>query len=1506
MGPHLINTFMYEVVPARTTGRNTFSANNPALGGRDEGLAIMSLAPETQDDSLDLTYLKEAALGISDEHCWAPPGAGGTTDAHGGLSAAAQKHGKLQIDVIVATEMVSNPQSPDPDGLPLFSYQQNADTDTSRLSSSHAEAWNAGPRFLPPTMTSTDSLPGDTQVVSQSVYDNILKQRKVEGELSIPDTSCGLANADGGITQKTLGEGDTGHLDLLVDLDEDLYSKFVEDGHTSGADDEPSSPTHYQPFPESQRFIGSSPRRIGAHDADARTPTPALKHNPFLAESKTPGSVMALSQLFNATQASSSPLANVPRPELSSDMPSPNFPVRSRQTATSLFSPLQTTSPASGSGCVEPQDVYISVKESQEARAKLVDQQESLSKSNYASDNLSDDGFFANDESLQRRLREKEAENELRKQFECVTAPSRPNSRKAPQKVAGTSLPKSSPHVRSESISLPVADKSADRAPQTGIGPESELETEQEDETIGSRDPNPSTVNGDDDKENVDNRPVRLSNPTALAHDALSQVLDVEEGLSTPRPNSTHLSEPLTYQSQPLSSLNRASAANESDDSHHEMVLNSQSSTGDAESTQLKPGSGRDDAESCDQPLDTIILGQNPMGSNPHTRSSPEPLATAVGGSLSPDKESMRPPAPVTEVLASFSSASKLRSPAGPVDCSEDVAIPESGVLGRSGQAEAHRDTINPKDDNMNEDTIMVSFVYDTPTPRPAETQCFQRTIPETSPDDQRMPSSTLLSDPSKSKDSHELPESDDLPAMSHINTQNVRDPGSAGWLRRNISNRLPSILSSPSGRQRRSMTDIASDQSPLRATPQIQFDDISLMTTDDKTFQEIISESDGHAAKKRKSNSGRGVYASSKLTLPRFHSHKSLYETASDPLDGPGSERIGGTGTLSSINSATLRTRKKTNPVSKSIWEVDDSPQRKVQGCVPHRNPPKIKKPSITKGLKGGKKGYSVAEAVVIYTQSSSSPVPTERISSDPPVREETPPQECADATANPSIKKFDFSNQIFAFFNGQPHGYYPATCVGVSNDVGRQRYLVLFEDSETPEELDMSSVKKLELNVNDTVKVFSLDLPKIPYRVVELTDKLAPNAPCTPGSPPPLTDIHGHASVVLAPKQEQKSLGRRQNVTVPISRIYLDKNLWSRLGVRPYSFISPSNLTSRLQTPMDCGETSFAPSAARTPHKETSGVGIFSGMAFAISYTHNGKELSRLERLILRNGGRILRDGFDELFHLPFSSSAADEKTHDLVLTSQAEQLGFVCLITDNYSRRPKYLQALALNLPCLSGRWVDHCISDNTIINWEPYLLAAGPSMALQKAVKSRILSPYPASTARLSHTIQRRPRPLTGQHVLIITNSRHSAERNPYAFFTYALGPNKVTHIPDVQGAIDLLSQDACSPTNREQDTLSDCVWIYAGDEESAKAARKLLLYTSGSAAPRPAGARGRGRPPKKRKKASDLGDDNEHHDIDEFRISGRKVRVLDHEYICQVLIFGNLFDGWAEIQQECHQ
>uniref|UniRef100_L2G6U1 DNA damage repair protein n=1 Tax=Colletotrichum fructicola (strain Nara gc5) TaxID=1213859 RepID=L2G6U1_COLFN len=224
----------------------------------------------------------------------------------------------------------------------------------------------------------------------------------------------------------------------------------------------------------------------------------------------------------------------------------------------------------------------------------------------------------------------------------------------------------------------------------------------------------------------------------------------------------------------------------------------------------------------------------------------------------------------------------------------------------------------------------------------------------------------------------------------------------------------------------------------------------------------------------------------------------------------------------------------------------------------------------------------------------------------------------------------------------------------------------------------------------------------------------------------------------------------------------------------------------------------------------KDGGGAKIFAGMAFAISfqskkdgekpdqYEHRLGQSRDVEKMISQAGGHLLANGFDELFEANALKSRSTSPASDgtevtpLTLTPWAQSLGFTALIADGHSRKVKYMQALALGLPCISDRW----------------------STFLRDAIRSRSLAPYSATEARLGDVVERRPKMLEGSKILLVMKkSRAEDKKMPYVFLAHVLGAT-LSRAYNLEEAKETLKQ------REELDDPFDWVYVdeHTGTEE----------------------------------------------------------------------------------------
>lgn len=494
---------------------------------------------------------------------------------------------------------------------------------------------------------------------------------------------------------------------------------------------------------------------------------------------------------------------------------------------------------------------------------------------------------------------------------------------------------------------------------------------------------------------------------------------------------------------------------------------------------------------------------------------------------------------------------------------------------------------------------------------------------------------------------------------------------------------------------------------------------------------------------------------------------------------------------------------------------------------------------------------------------------------------------------------------DRVFAHFNGRPFpAYYPATCIaGLAGEL--PRYMIRFDDGEDIE-IGGSGIRRLELRKGDIVKIggpkgrdylvhgfADQQLPTV--EDISTTSKVAaPKAKILPM----YTDVFGHETVQLVDKKHQVV---SEKDAVPFSYLIRDicvsQRMWSSFQDRPYVPTFPPSIS--LETPTDTPSTPYTPSrSCRTKNSfladsrsfntiTTKQKGIFSNTVFATTHIDSDEARKRLENQIMSNGGRLLGDGFDELFNIPPLELASASKKPPLNSffrpMQSAQTLGFTCLIAASHNRKPKYIQALSLGIPCLATRWVYDCISKQRLLPWQPYLLASGDSHFLAGAAHSRILPAYDPNSATLVKIVANRPKLLEGESVLMILRPKEEEEMKFFTLIMHALGARIVAKASSLDDA----SRALAKHPPKDGTTSWDRIWI---SEHEAKTEKYLFGRTTTTTTTTISLG-------KKRKRGGQSYSTGAlTPTAGGIILEGGKKQVICNEYVIQSLILGQLVEG----------
>jgi DNA repair protein Crb2 Tudor domain len=256
---------------------------------------------------------------------------------------------------------------------------------------------------------------------------------------------------------------------------------------------------------------------------------------------------------------------------------------------------------------------------------------------------------------------------------------------------------------------------------------------------------------------------------------------------------------------------------------------------------------------------------------------------------------------------------------------------------------------------------------------------------------------------------------------------------------------------------------------------------------------------------------------------------------------------------------------------------------------------------------------------------------------------------------------------HRIMARFKDNKMNYYPAMVVEPpsppqnSQELSEDTEILVRFDDGTETEVPLRHIRRLDFRPGDTVK-FVEGPSRTNFTVIKTE--------CDP-SISSATDISGNNVLIVHKKSHTEQL------RFPLEKVFLNGTLFAQLHTRTYTLTKPAS-QARLPRPR-----TLSPYLPRRTHST-----LFKGMAFAISVEDPGaREL--LQTSIVSRSGTVLPEGLHEMFPPPGEQLGA--------LGLHPGWLGttFCAVLAEKYSRKVKYLQALALAVPCLSLRWVDSCV-------------------------------------------------------------------------------------------------------------------------------------------------------------------------------------------------------------------
>lgn len=1445
---------------------------------------------ETRCDSIDISQLKEIALGINS-------GPVSTMSTSRSFAYAGALLTPSSLQALRATNTTASCRSSELQATAnLFTVNPARHTDAiARQRQWQDQQWvrhdasirSASQIYAPNTMSDpsrakvqSNSTPseGDTQPASQWVYDT-------KEQASVKSTFA-----------HSRLEGDTGHIDLLNGFEQEI-SVRDDNGLSEGdIDDEDvelvSQDIRAEPYPETMRFqqpktphAQSTKRKLSDREDTVPIETPRLPNNPFAGLGAA--EMMRPSQIFQATQAQTSP--HILHSDSVYERPSPNVndvfnDLGRPYTTGSLTSPVMNMARRSPivRAVPEPQETYISIKASQEARERQL-QQMRMKQADF-----SDDDF-----GLPTHV-----------QSHRVFGEDHDGRNVETHSTSRIRLPRPFQHPKSKAISFSrdskAARKSGRRASEVVVisddavaggseGNVTEDETEREEEKEEGKDHDGEIDElAEDNKENVEvPMTVSRSNRAQIITSQASPSRDhVRRRIRTPGARSA-----TQIRGSPNTTKSPARQVGLENGTPPYAVRDSQSSQRNSKARPAGPVASV--RHSSPDSRHIISQSQPSQKSRSPFLSSSIPRKATMGEDVVNQLPNSSPlgfkrlevdPSKINHIRTEVSVDAKERD-----EQTTDRSMGSGSVVPSSGKPHSEKSPVSTE-----KFEVMTGKATCKPLIANQASSQTGLTISATATNGQIIPNSSqdLSSSgpvlPSiTSALSNEVPNRQSLgtaiyeTAQEQMITSPLRDAARKLQVRSQASH-----VSSPTKNlRRRTLGEIAADPSPPDPVQDVDFSDFGLLSKEDVDFQNIVQRPSlmGPASRRRQEPaSPRRQARNSTLWKGPLSDPPSDYlgtpkAPAYSQLSAPADVQINEAPSSSPLSTppASQHTRVLSPAITKDVLDTSMAPHVAPSKDEPVR--PRVQTPSAPHLPK-------MPSVPRPSTQLYGRPLAAEIVTSPPShsVNYHTsPPQAKPSADAQSTVIAPD---RVFAHFNGKQSAFYTATCVGVL--LGEDpRYSIRYDDG-AEDTISAVGIKRLELRPGDVVKI---DLPS--YRaknfvVVGMQAKqnledpaiLARRRKANPDdkSAWPEIDIHGYEKVLLSPKQNDSAGGNyvsSEQIAVGLYHLYLTPAMWTKIKDREYTHVQrKGKALGGLQTPSECPSTPTSPASRAKRGKPgslaqsilTNGQNrtLFHNMVFTLTNIHQVTDLEHTKSLILNHGGRVLEHGFDSLFHVPIihrtSSPKKSDADREFHLTRPAQSLGFTCLIADKYCRRAKYIQALALGIPCLASRWVNDCVSKQRILPWSAYLLPAGESTFLGGAARSRVLPSVSAETATLSSTVQQRPRMLDGTSILLIMSKAEEEIMRQHPLLTFALGPARVARALNIEAAAKAVAE--------AQAVGETWDWVFSYDRE-----REVERALFGSAA-------------KKRKSRDGDGEGLE-----------RRTKVIGNEFVVQSLILGQLVD-----------
>lgn len=220
------------------------------------------------------------------------------------------------------------------------------------------------------------------------------------------------------------------------------------------------------------------------------------------------------------------------------------------------------------------------------------------------------------------------------------------------------------------------------------------------------------------------------------------------------------------------------------------------------------------------------------------------------------------------------------------------------------------------------------------------------------------------------------------------------------------------------------------------------------------------------------------------------------------------------------------------------------------------------------------------------------------------------------------------------------------------------------------------------------------------------------------------------------------------------------------------PYSSVYQIVQSVALANGSDCAPSKANLLILQSPKKAS---GVFSGMFFFVT-SIEGERKTQLSNLVTSNGGTFIDDEIDLILTRSESSDG-----NCVLSLKQLECFKFGALLSEGYSRSPKYLQALALGWPILADVFIDNVLQNPGLLEqWQAFLLPAGVSIYFNGAKSHEVFRFRNNILAGLnmSSQLSNNSKLMSTFNVLVLQDHQDPKVLNMCGFIFHAFGAKSI--------------------------------------------------------------------------------------------------------------------------------